>query len=131
MMSFVDMGQLDERDVKTCIEEINRAKRPFIIEVWQALITTTTQSMCSINMPRKTENPFLFTFQTVEPTSKVDNIDKSTEVMGRKKRRESASVESTDCVRLGEEGKDIKKKRRTRKEQWTKRVEAMTKSVKY
>ena len=75
---------------------------------------------------------FPFTFQTVEPTRKVD-IEKSTVVTGRKKKRESTSIECADCVHLGVEGRDIKKRRRMTKnrEQWKRRVEAMTITLKY
>ena len=74
---------------------------------------------------------------TTQPNDTSDRLDescdnnKSTEVKGRKKKRERANVETADGAHLGVEGRDIKKGRRMEKERWKRRVEGTTKTLKY
>ncbi len=63
-----------EKDIPTL------SKRPFVIEVWQAMPTSTRYLNTSMRIPGlksgKIENPFMFTFPPEEPTmSKVEFVD--------------------------------------------------------
>jgi hypothetical protein len=63
-----------EKDIPTL------SKCPFVIEVWQAMPTSTRHLNTSMTMPGlksgKIENPFMFTFPPEEPTIReVEFID--------------------------------------------------------
>jgi hypothetical protein len=69
----MENGEL-ERDIPTL------SRRPFIIEVWQALPISTKQLITSIRMPNSTsgnsENPLMCSFPPEKPTiSKFEIIN--------------------------------------------------------
>ena len=89
-------GAIDKKDIKKCLQEMNSDKRPLIIEVWRAMKTTIPRLMTSINMPGKRENPFLFTFQPVEPDSKDRRVLNEPEQQQNPKSNNSSLISPVD-----------------------------------
>jgi hypothetical protein len=106
------------RDMTSFVEAVKSCERPFIIEVWRALPTSTRHLITSIRMPdstsSKSENPFMFSFPPEEPTiDKVRAPADASEVTERQMEMldtgEEGSTQATNelNVKKGDVGKEI------------------------